>query len=354
VVSLQGIDYDIFSLNSRDLLGGAEMANTQSFQCPNCGSPVSTTGAEKEVKCDYCGTTVIVPEELRDHSTPIDVSYGQTIQMEDEVLKTVGSVAKVTAGVTVGVTAMSVILPIALTCIILGAVGFIIFTVFSGIKSSSLLSAVPTDIPVILTDIPTDTPTLAPTPIDTPIPFSKILLKDDFTNPSSGWDKAHNSNYTLEYKNGTYHILINNPQNGQIVWRTNKYKDESIEVGIQQNGGANDGHFGVACRVTDTGSLYSFEFSQDGTYGIYKYTNWSSDPLDEGTLDPNTIDQGKINHLEGICNGDILTLLINGQLLLQIQDSEYSSGGIGLIALPGTSGGTGVDVQFSHLLVKGP
>jgi len=69
-------------------------------------------------------------------------------------------------------------------------------------------------------------------------------------------------------------------------------------VGIQQTAGADDSHLGVACRVTDTGNLYSFEFSQDGTYGIYKYTNWSSDTLDEGTLDPNTISQGEINHLK--------------------------------------------------------
>jgi DNA-directed RNA polymerase subunit RPC12/RpoP len=333
------------------------MDNAKSFQCPNCGSPVTTTGSEKEVKCAYCGATVIVPEELRNpepSQPPIQINYGQTIQTEDEVLKTIGTVGKVTAGVTVGVTAMSVILPVALTCIILGVVGFIMYSVFSGIKSSSLISTVPTDVPVIFTSAPTDTPTPAPTAIDTPAPFSKILLKDNFTNPSSGWDKARNSNYTLEYKNGNYHIFINDPQNGQIVWLTKKYTDSSIEVGIQQTAGATDSHIGVACRVTDTGNLYSFEYSQDGTYGIYKYSNWNSNPLDEGTLDPNTINQGKTNQLEGICSGDTLTLLINGQPILQVQDSEYTTGGIGLIALPGTSNGTSVDVLFSNLVVKGP
>jgi hypothetical protein len=294
-----------------------------------------------------------VPDELRDHTPAINVNYGQTIETEDAILKTIGEVGKVTARVTVGVTAMSVVLPVALTCIILGVVGFILFTVFSTIKSSTVISAFPTEIPVIFTQVPTDTPTLAPTPFDTPVPFNQVLLKDDFTNPSSGWNKARNSNYTLEYKNGNYHILINNPKNGQIIWRTNKYDNASIEVGIQQTAGPDDGHFGVACRVTDTGSLYSFEFSQDGTYGIYKYTDWSSDPLDEGTLDPNTIDQGKINQLEGVCNGDTLTMMLNGKPLLQVQDSDYSSGGIDLIALPGSSGDTGVDVLFSHLLVKG-
>ena len=125
-------------------------------------------------------------------------------------------------------------------------------------------------------------------------------------------------------------------------------------MGIQQNAGDDNSRFGIACRVSDAGSLYSFEVSQDGTYGIYKYDNWSSDPLEEGTLDPDTISQGNINQLEGICDGDILTMLINGQPLIQVQDSDYTSGGIGLIALPGTNSEKGVDVLFSHLLVKGP
>ena len=106
------------------------MADIKSFQCPNCGSSVIPSGSAKEVKCAYCGTTVIVPEELRQQPPPVDFNYGQTIQTDDQVIKTLGEVGKVTAGVTVGVTAISVILPIALTCVILGVVGFIVYSVF--------------------------------------------------------------------------------------------------------------------------------------------------------------------------------------------------------------------------------
>ena len=88
------------------------MADTKSFQCPNCGSPVLPSGSAKEVKCAYCGTTVIVPEDLREQAPSINFNYGQTIQTEDQVLKTIGDVGKVTAGVTAGVTVISVILPI--------------------------------------------------------------------------------------------------------------------------------------------------------------------------------------------------------------------------------------------------
>lgn len=331
------------------------MADIKSFQCPNCGSPVTTTGKEKEVKCAYCGTTVIVPVELRDSTpTPAPVfNFGQTIETDDQVLKTIGEVGKVTAGVTVGVTAVSVILPLALTCIILGVVGYIMFTVFNGVRSTSLASTIPTEVLVSDTPLPTDTPTLVPTPINTPVPFNKILLKDNFTNPSSGWDKVHDTNYTLEYKNGKYHMLINSQDPGQIVYLTKKYTDTSIEVGIQQIGGADDGQYGIACRVTDTGNYYSFEISQNGTVGIYKYTSWNPQTIEEDSLDPNPIINGKVNQLEGICAGENLTLLVDGQVIMQDQDSEYTSGGVGLIALNG-SGSTGIDVLFSNLLVKGP
>ncbi len=36
-----------------------------SFNCPNCGSTLSASGAEKSVRCGYCNSNVIVPEELR-------------------------------------------------------------------------------------------------------------------------------------------------------------------------------------------------------------------------------------------------------------------------------------------------
>jgi len=215
-------------------------------------------------------------------------------------------------------------------------------------------SAFPTEIVAVLTQEPTDVPTLTPTPLSTPIPFTKVVLKDNFTNPSSGWDKMHNANYTLEYKNGNYHVLINEKDKGQIVWIGSKYKDESIEVDVQQTSGPSDGRIGVACRTVDAGSLYSFEFSQDGSYGIYKYTNWNSDQLEGGTLDPNTLNQGSINHIEGICNGQDLTMLINGVVVSQVQDSDYTSGGVGLVVRTGDSGDPGIDTLLTHFLVKSP
>ncbi|HEX2698538.1 MAG TPA: hypothetical protein VHM28_12580, partial [Anaerolineales bacterium] len=109
------------------------MAELKTFQCPNCGSPVHVNGSEKQVKCEYCGTTVVVPEELREPeapaATPIEINFGQMAPASDEIFKTVETVGKVTAGVTL----VSAILPVVLTCVILAFVGGVLYFVFSSV-----------------------------------------------------------------------------------------------------------------------------------------------------------------------------------------------------------------------------
>ncbi len=41
------------------------MESTHTFVCPSCGASITAQGDQAEVRCEFCGTTVIVPEELR-------------------------------------------------------------------------------------------------------------------------------------------------------------------------------------------------------------------------------------------------------------------------------------------------
>ena len=100
---------------------------------------------------------------------------------------------------------------------------------------------------------------------------------------------------------------------------------------------------------------YSFEISRNGSYGIYLYdSQGNSDGLYEDTLDPNTVNANGPNHIEGICSGTTLTMILNGVPLAQVDDSTVSSGAAGLVVSPGDSGTAGIDVYFNHLVVKGP
>lgn len=333
------------------------MTDTRTFQCPNCGSPLTTTGAEKEVKCPYCGSTAIVPDELRSppQSQPASRSYysAATNRAGDESPEeqdTAGgeTIETRSSGVRIAILAAVVAVGIALVA----GVGMLVAPRMSS-GGQSLGQSGSSANAAFSTAAPTATPT---EPIPTPVPFTKVLFKDDFNSSSSGWPRARNPKYTLEYKGGQYHVQINEQGQGQEVTRTGgrDYSDASIEVDVQQTAGPEDGLMGVTCRNDDNGNFYSFEIGQDGTYGIFKYVNDNGDALDEETLQPNTINQNGVNHVEGICQGDTLTLLLNGQVLSQVQDSNYAKGSVGLLVRTGSSGDPGEDVLFSNLVVKGP
>jgi len=334
------------------------------FKCPNCGSPVTTTGAEKEAQCAYCGSTVIVPEELREapqpQPQPMQYNFGPTSQPNDQAFQGMVTADKV-AKAAIGFTAASFILPIILTCVILAAVGGILFYVFSNVnsalnQSNQIASTVSTPINVVPTAAPAPTPTEA---IPTPVPFSKTLFKDDFSDPSSGWDTSHDSDYTYGYNNGHYRVLVNKQDGGQDLWpeSTDKFTNVSVEADVQQTAGPTDGGIGVVCRASSSGAGYGFTFDQNGGYGIYKFGTGSVSSvtsLDEATLDPNTVNQNDVNHIEAVCDGNTLTLILNNQVLLQVQDSSYTRGGAGLFVMTGSSGDPGVDVLYSNFVVKGP
>ncbi len=47
----------------------------QNFNCPNCGAPLDYSGGSAPtIRCPFCNNSVIVPEELRDHSSGMDGS----------------------------------------------------------------------------------------------------------------------------------------------------------------------------------------------------------------------------------------------------------------------------------------
>jgi hypothetical protein len=51
------------------------MTDAKSFNCPNCGSPLTPNGDARDIKCAFCGSTVIVPDELRDPDMPANPEF---------------------------------------------------------------------------------------------------------------------------------------------------------------------------------------------------------------------------------------------------------------------------------------
>jgi len=334
------------------------MAELDISTCPNCGSPLDVKPGDTRVKCAYCGSSIAVSEH--EASTSENPKFVFTIA--DETAKQIATVGKVTAGIALS----SVVVPLVITVAVLCGVGIILYFVLSNVNAAVKTIAIPPTEPVVAvplalpTAAPTattaPTPTLVPTAtlFSTPVPFGKTLRSDDFSMTSTGWDQMHEADYTLEYKNNAYHVVVGQQYGGQSVWVGDNYTNFSVEVDATQTAGPDDAMIGVSCRFIQDVGGYSFEFARDGTYGIYKYTQGSPDVLDESVLDPNTINTTGVNHIEGICSGSTLTLLLNGDPLMQVDDSTFTSGGAGLIIRTGDSGTAGIDAVFDQFLVKGP
>ena len=181
-----------------------------------------------------------------------------------------------------------------------------------------------------------------------------ILFQDDFSDPSSGWDQVRNDEGITDYENGIYRIFV---QSSNIDYWANpnlNFSDVSIDVQATKVGGPDDNDFGVLCRYQDAKNFYFLIISSDGYYGIGKMKDDQQILIsDENLLPSEEINQGNAtNHIQASCIGSTLTLSVNDQLLMQVEDTDFLSGDVGLIA--GTYDSSGTDINFDNFRVLKP
>jgi hypothetical protein len=182
----------------------------------------------------------------------------------------------------------------------------------------------------------------------------KVLFKDDFSNPNSGWNRITTTQGQTDYADGVYRIFVNEPN--LDIWSTpgRNFQDVRIEVDALKVGGERDNRFGLICRAVDLQNFYTFIVSSDGYYGIGKISGQDYHLIGMDALQPsNTIIKGSaLNHLRADCIGDTLSLYINGQKLGEVRDSDFYKGDVGLIA--GTYEQAGTDIRFDNFIVYQP
>jgi DNA-directed RNA polymerase subunit RPC12/RpoP len=340
------------------------MPEASTFNCPKCGASLTATGDQAEMQCPYCGNTVIVPEELR--TAQPQVTQFQIPQIVVDYTPVMSQAVKTTGMFAFGLPLIiigSTLCIILVTFLIVGQAISSAFAPFTNAFSPAKVPAVAfstvapfsTRVPALA---PTETSFPTPLPPPTPTPYTKVVLKDDFTKTDSGWDHTQTTDITADYVKGGYRVFLATGTLGHFVWVKDGFGNVSVEADARRIGGPTDGWYGVTCRMKDGVGGYAFEVTADGGFEIDKYTFTPSgdqkDPLTMGTLDPNPLKTGAANHIMGNCDGITLSLFVNGQLADQAKDSAFKTGGVGFISLPGDSGQKGFDMLFSNFVVKGP
>lgn len=184
-----------------------------------------------------------------------------------------------------------------------------------------------------------------------------VLFQDEFDNPRSGWGADRRARFERGYEEDEYFIQLHQPNWFAWAYPGEQFGDVSIEVDVRLTSGAQDSQFGVLCRHVDPANFYYFAISADGYYAIFKR-------VDGGDLEVLTGDGsgmlpspairtgGQTNRVLAVCQGDELTLHVNGELLETVIDDAYERGDVGVGAGSGSQGD--VRVQFDNFLVTRP
>ncbi len=184
----------------------------------------------------------------------------------------------------------------------------------------------------------------------------KVLFQDDFSDPKSGWEAGEYDAGEVGYGNGYYYVISYG--DGSTMWgvANRSFTDVVIEVDAAQVSGPanNNTDYGVICRTADpeSGTGYYLLISGDGYYAVVKGTDEGYDWLVDFTESSAIRKGNSSNRIRAVCNGSKLSLTVNGTLLAEVEDSQFTSGDIALTATSYEN--TPTEVRFDNLVVTAP
>ncbi|MGA9532630.1 MAG: hypothetical protein WBR18_07930 [Anaerolineales bacterium] len=183
---------------------------------------------------------------------------------------------------------------------------------------------------------------------------SGVLLKDDFSDPSTGWEVGDYDTGSVGYQGGSYSVV--SLGNGDTMWgiASQDFGDVVIEVTAEQvSGPANDNNdYGVMCRIQESNDGYFLLISGDGYYAILKRADDQFENLVDWTPSDAINTGDSQNQIQAVCDGSSLALIVNGQQVATASDSDFSHGDIALTATSYESDST--EVLFDNFAVRQP
>lgn len=179
-----------------------------------------------------------------------------------------------------------------------------------------------------------------------------ILYKEVFADNTSGWDRAINDGGIMDYDSGGYRFLIRQPKLNYWSTPGKYFGDVRVEADVTRLNGPDENRAGLICRYQG-GDYYFFIISTDGFYGIGKFTGGQAILLgQESMLQSEFILAEDMNHLRADCVGNTLTFYVNFTQLASVQDADFPTGDVGILA--GAFNEPDVDVLFQNFVVIQP
>jgi len=183
---------------------------------------------------------------------------------------------------------------------------------------------------------------------------ASLPWSDDFSDSASGWLAESDASAEVGYHNSVMRILIRMPNS--LAWASAEREFSNFRLAVEatQVAGPDDNEYGVLIRMKDPDHFYRFSISGDGYYLVSKYNGEMWETLSgDDWLFSDAIHLGTAtNLLEVVCQGGTMTLFVNGIQLVEVNDTSYSRGDVGLYA--GSFFEPGVEIHFDNVRVEAP
>jgi hypothetical protein len=183
---------------------------------------------------------------------------------------------------------------------------------------------------------------------------SRIFFKDDFSKRTGGWTTHADAISFSGYVADSFRIWANVPFFN--FWSTPglTFADSLIYVRTFKQSGPDNNLFGVICRYQGENNFYALVIGSDGYYGILKKLDGEQMLVARTQMAfSEVINRGEAaNDIQASCQGDQLALFVNGIQLIEVSDSSFATGDVGVIA--GNFLDPGADILFDDFIVVKP
>ena len=199
----------------------------------------------------------------------------------------------------------------------------------------------------------------ADTPVDVPVGGTDFLYRTDF-NDVDDWntfDLRGRESYDVSLDQGYYYIQVDGTNQRvfsilQPIYMERDEADVRLEMAIETIAGPNRNNISLICRYSEFG-WYEFNMGSDGLWSI-RISRGEAGPyelLADGGSNFINLKRAR-NEMAAECEGDRLTLFINGETIHSVTDSELGEGQVGFAL--STFDIPGAGVEFNWLEVSLP
>ncbi|HEY56959.1 MAG TPA: trypsin-like peptidase domain-containing protein [Anaerolineae bacterium] len=184
------------------------------------------------------------------------------------------------------------------------------------------------------------------------LPQGRIIYEDDFSDPTTGWPVGQDADGETAYRDGAYLMQVNTAQ--LLLWVKAGYQLRNVIIGVtaRVETSVGDGDFGLICRYQDADNFYRLEISEDGFASIWKRSHGEHVPLVQWKRLPPALRGLDAYTIEAACLGSSLKLVVNGKVVAEAHDQEFSTGDVGMIV--GTWDTPGFGVLFDDFVLRQP